>query len=287
MASTGSYLRELRERHGVSLEELAHTTRIGPRFLRALEEDDFGALPAGPFAKGFIRSYCQALSESAEEPLALYAAAAPASAPRREVAAPPRKKRSLAPVLISLALLVILGAALAAVTLALRSGRGDGSALRAITPVGGGGDSRGTERPTPRVPPAAVPPGPTASAPATSPSTASTAPPPASAVETPVRLAVPSGPDRRLPSTTATGAPYRLVARAADPTWIRVRMEGGRTIEETIPAGEVREWISNHPFELRIGNAGGVSLELNGQVLPPLGARGAVIMRLVVPAEPQ
>jgi hypothetical protein len=81
--------------------------------------------------------------------------------------------------------------------------------------------------------------------------------------------------------------PYRLVARASDPTWIRVRMDGGRTAEETIPAGETREWISNRPFELRSGTAGGVSLELNGQPLPPLGARGAVIMNLVIPAEPR
>ena len=100
-------------------------------------------------------------------------------------------------------------------------------------------------------------------------------------------LGAPAGPDRRLPSTTGTGIPYRLVARASDPTWIRVRMEGGRTTEEMIPAGEAREWISNRPFELRIGNAGGISLELNGQVLPPLGARGTVILHLVVPVEPQ
>ena len=58
-----------------------HTTRIGQRFLEALEADDFSALPAGPFAKGFIRSYCQALSESAEEALALYAAAIPREGP--------------------------------------------------------------------------------------------------------------------------------------------------------------------------------------------------------------
>jgi hypothetical protein len=81
------------------------------------------------------------------------------------------------------------------------------------------------------------------------------------------------------------GAPYRLVARTSDATWIRVRMEGGRTTEETIPSGEVREWISNRPFELQIGNAGGISLELNGQVLPSLGARGAVITHLVLPEE--
>jgi cytoskeleton protein RodZ len=136
MASAGSHLHALREQHGVSLEELAQATRINPRFLEALEADDFAALPAGPFAKGFIRSYCQALRESAERPLALYAAASAASAPRRETAAPPRGKRSLAPVLVSLVLLVILGVALAAVTIALRSGRGDGVTPRDSAPVG-------------------------------------------------------------------------------------------------------------------------------------------------------
>ena len=49
---------------------------------------------------------------------------------------------------------------------------------------------------------------------------------------------------------------------------MRVRTEDGRTTEETIPAGEIREWISNGPFVITIGNAGGVSLELNGRPLP-------------------
>jgi len=77
------------------------------------------------------------------------------------------------------------------------------------------------------------------------------------------------------------------VARASDSTWIRVRMEGGRTTEETMSAGDVREWISNRPFELQIANAGGLSLELNGQALPALGARGSGVMRIVVPMDAQ
>ena len=96
---------------------------------------------------------------------------------------------------------------------------------------------------------------------------------------------LPAAPDHRLPSVGAIGTPYRLVARASDTTWIRVRMGDGRTLEETMYAGDAREWISNRPFELRISNAGGVSLELNGKALPPLGARGVVIMRLVLPEE--
>jgi cytoskeleton protein RodZ len=82
-------------------------------------------------------------------------------------------------------------------------------------------------------------------------------------------------------------SPYRLVARVTELTWIRVRMEDGRFTEETIPAGQVREWISDGPFVLTVGNAGGVTLELNGRELPPLGARGAVIGRLVIPPAQQ
>jgi len=52
-----------------------------------------------------------------------------------------------------------------------------------------------------------------------------------------------------------------------------------------VPPGEVREWISNRPFTLTIGNAGGVSFELNGRALPPLGPKGLVIQRIVLPPE--
>jgi hypothetical protein len=77
------------------------------------------------------------------------------------------------------------------------------------------------------------------------------------------------------------------VARTVEPTWMRVRMDDGRTVEETIPAGQVREWFSTTPFTLTVGNAGGVNLELNGRPLPSLGASGVVIPKIVVPTESQ
>ena len=51
------------------------------------------------------------------------------------------------------------------------------------------------------------------------------------------------------------------------------------------PAGAVREWVSNRPFVITIGNAGGVSFELNGRPLPSFGASGTVISGLVLPPE--
>jgi siroheme synthase len=84
-----------------------------------------------------------------------------------------------------------------------------------------------------------------------------------------------------------SATPYRLIARTTEATWMSVRTEDGRTSEETIPANEIREWISNGPFIITIGNAGGVSLELNGRPIPRLGDSGAVVTRLVLPSDNQ
>ncbi|MFQ6110856.1 MAG: RodZ domain-containing protein [Nitrospinota bacterium] len=55
----GAYLREGRLSRGVSLEAMADTTRIKLRYLEAIEEGDFGKLPADPIIKGFLRAYAR------------------------------------------------------------------------------------------------------------------------------------------------------------------------------------------------------------------------------------
>jgi cytoskeleton protein RodZ len=288
----------MREHRGVSLDEVARLTRVAPRYLEALEADDLSGLPAPVFVRGFIRAYCHALGESPATALSLYQGQAglppaPVARPPLAVGAPGRDPGRRSTVLVSFVLLVILGVALFGVTLALQSGR-----------------ERVTRRPAPVASPAAEPPravgvespasppatavapgsggapgGVAAAAPA---ATQSVEPRPAPAVPAlaPVSTAtVPEAPGS--PDLAAAlgpiSAPYRLVARAAEATWIRVRTDDGRLIEETIPAGQSREWVSNGPFTLTLGNAGGVSLELNGRSLPPLGARGAVVSRIVLP----
>jgi hypothetical protein len=104
----------------------------------------------------------------------------------------------------------------------------------------------------------------------------------------PTRGPAPAAPVATVPgldSLAGTSSPYRLVARISETTWIRVRTEDGRTSEETVAGGEIREWVSDRPFVVTIGNAGGVALELNGRALPTLGAKGAVIPRLVLPPD--
>ena len=68
----GSYLKHERELRGVPLDEIAQSTKISIRFLRALEENRFEDLPGEVFVKGFIRSYGQAIGSNVDELLAAY-----------------------------------------------------------------------------------------------------------------------------------------------------------------------------------------------------------------------
>lgn len=297
MSSLGSYLSGHRQRRGFSLDEMARVTRVASHYLQALEADDHDALPAPVFTKGFIRAYCQVVGVVPNEALALYQqrgggpVAVDVVESQGDLSEPKRgvDVKSRGAVLVSFVLLVVLGIALFAVTLALQTGREDPATRR-------GGSM-------PPDAPAEAPPVPTPPAPMAVPAPPAVAPPPLPAVpstptatpdvrpsvgEQPRAGAAPSiGVNELVASVGTAISPYRLVARVSEPTWMRVRMDDGRLTEETVPAGEVRQWVSNAPFILTVGNAGGVTLELNGQTLPPLGARGAVIPRLVIPPLPQ
>jgi cytoskeleton protein RodZ len=72
MQPLGETLREAREARALTLEEVAHETRIRVRYLRALEEDDFSLFPSSIHAKGFLRNYAQFLGMDAESLVAQY-----------------------------------------------------------------------------------------------------------------------------------------------------------------------------------------------------------------------
>src|SRR5438552_4848220 len=56
-ADFGRKLREARERRGVSLRQIATSTKISINALEALERSDISRLPGGIFSRAFVRSY--------------------------------------------------------------------------------------------------------------------------------------------------------------------------------------------------------------------------------------
>ena len=227
MISLGIRLRELREAKGVSLDDIARSTRVGRGHLEALESDSWGDLPSPVFVKGFIRAYCEFIEASPDEALGLYreATGETVKPDRVQNAVHTSPTRRIGPLMVSLVLFIALGASLFALRIGLKS-----------------------------------------------------SPPPAPAVS--VQPApVPAGEPRP--------AGQRLLIRAVEPTWIRVQVDEGQVAEELLQAGAVREWTAARRFVLTVGNAGGLEVDLNGRRIPALGAKGAVIQRLVLPAEAQ
>ena len=69
----GEHLKREREMRGVSLEEISVATRIAPRFLEALENEQWEQLPGGVFNRGFIRSVARYLGLDEDSLVAEYA----------------------------------------------------------------------------------------------------------------------------------------------------------------------------------------------------------------------
>ena len=75
MGSFGEKLQREREMRSISLDEIAESTKISARMLRALEEEEFEKLPGGIFNKGFVRAYSRYLGLDEEQAVADYLAA--------------------------------------------------------------------------------------------------------------------------------------------------------------------------------------------------------------------
>lgn len=63
----GSVLKALRESRHLTIDQIAALSKVGSRFLKALEEDRHEALPGRVFARGFLIEYARAIRVSDTE----------------------------------------------------------------------------------------------------------------------------------------------------------------------------------------------------------------------------
>lgn len=70
----GDRFREMRQRHGVTLETAAQALRIPARTLDAMERGAYGELPADVYLRGFVKAYADYLGMDPDEALKEFAA---------------------------------------------------------------------------------------------------------------------------------------------------------------------------------------------------------------------
>lgn len=248
-ATFGEELRKEREIRGISLKEIADSTKISKRFLEMIEKNAFESLPAPVFTRGFVREYARYLGLNSDEMVSRYIHFLDSNPPAEEpapfrsrplpsrstrVTSEPHRGTWVVPALIAL----VVGLIALAFFLYFR-GRG---ALGGQTAE-----------------PAAIMA--VAAAPDPNPVPASTQ--------------SPFPPDPR--STQMT-----LKLTVTDKVWVSLAVDGKTVINEVLNPGAQHEFKADKEFRFKtIGNAAGVSLSFNGQPLPPLGAAGEVVRNRV------
>src|SRR3954469_20808066 len=63
----GARMRQAREQRGVSLRQIAETTKISVSALEALERNEISRLPGGIFSRAFVRSYAAEIGVDPEQ----------------------------------------------------------------------------------------------------------------------------------------------------------------------------------------------------------------------------
>jgi len=291
MGSFGDRLKKEREQRSVSLDDIALSTKIGTRMLRALEEEKFDQLPGGIFNKGFVRAYArhlgldeqqaisdymEALGENQQRSMLPDATAVPKQQPVAErpsqAIVETREPEPAAEIPWGLLALGLLLAALAFATWSYYHRTR--------------GDDRSAATPAPEMQ-------------ATPAASSSNAGAPRQIPTTPTD--VNHAPTTPIPSTEKTGSEPAPMAQAAlhgaassvevapgaftvllkgnddsDECWVSISADGQPPVEVTLSAPQEKSIQANREVIVKAGNAGALDVFFNGQKLPRLGEYGTV-----------
>lgn len=261
----GEDLRLFRQEKNLTLRRIADETHISLRHLENIEEGRYGELPGGMYNRAFLRTYCTYMGLEPDAFLERYEKETTplseklARAKAREQQVPPAS-RNMPPVIAWTAMLLISVAG-------LYFSRGW------ISEVFSPYFSR---------PPATRLPGPQAEPPAREPK-------PAPAAQVQSGLAAEPGkqpPGEAADATRPEPAPgaIRLEFQGVSACWMSVAGDGKTMYSGIVRTGETPFFDAKEKFELVLGNAGGVTLKINGKSAKSLGKPGEVV-RLLIDAQ--
>ena len=255
-SSVGEILREARERQGRAIAEAAEELCLTPRYVLAIEQDEVQLLPGPFFYRSFVRQYAEYLgvAMSKLEPALSSSAEGEAIAPQEALPVDPAvestnqhyfsDRRMGAPIAILLA--VVLGCT------GFYAWWNSSASERAIAAVKSVAAS---------VTPSQMP-----------------------VVNAAAQLSSQQNPATvqftQAVSGSANGVEVKTVVlnlSANDETWISISSGGKEIFSGTLQPSQSKTVEGLDIATMRIGNAGGVDVRLNGKQIPPLGKRGDVL----------
>lgn len=278
----GAGLREVRERLGWKLPDIAARLRIREVFLVAIESGDLSSLPGSAYRTGFVRAYAQHLGLDGEEILQRFRAAGQmgeTAKPELQLLAPVPDRAVPAGVVIFLCFVVViigyivwyyhtehlrkLAESVPHVPAELQPLAAPPKVVPPPPAV-----LKTTTLPT-KIAPAATKPA--ATSPLATPASTTTAATPATPATPGTTTSPASSP---APAAPAAG----MVITATQEAWIQVSAPNGTILfSKVLNPGQ--SWpVPDMPgLKMTTGNAGGTVITTNGQAGQPLGAVGVVL----------
>jgi len=265
MASIGERLSQERQAKGLSIEDVSRATKIQPKYIQALEQEDFCYFSAPVYLKGFLRTYAQYLGLDLEEILSSYREIEnslkppPLHFPFTQTGRSPRFSRSFYFLLLLVLLLIFL-------IYRGRSSKTPPKEFRAeegmvLTLPNNVEEQQGLSvkyLPSDSREEALVTPSPSG--------------PPPELITSPPKVFIP-----QQPIATEGGSQKEeeqeerlvLTAEALEDTWLRVVADDGLFKEDILlRKGKVKEWKAKEKFVLIIGHVAGTRIRLNGREIP-------------------
>jgi len=256
MPALGEEFRSAREARGLSLSDVAERLHIRSVYLAAIEDEDWKAIGAPVYVRGFMRTYARFLGLDAEDAVARFAAT-PAGAPPAPAVRPderPRERdregagrsgtdRSSPSLVAILAVLVAIGV------------------------VGYVAYSFAQYRASGPVPVAAVSP--------------EASPPDAEADGAPPITDVPPTPAPAAVAAAKAARKRGLHVAITQTSWLKIEIDGTVVAEGTYPPGTAKSF-NGRVADVVVGNAGGVHISVNGRSVGSLGNSGDVTERRFV-----
>jgi len=251
--SIGQRLRAGRERAGLSIAASAEKLHLDPKVIESLEADRFSELGASVYVRGHLRRYADFVGEPGTELVESYVASREKKPPPPDLTQIPHADRRSDPrrlvtPLVGLSCAAVLLLAIWWVLAGSRTGADNSTGTATIVPAN-------TANPAA---PVALPPVP--------------APLPATPVVNPMNDgAVPASnaaanapPPRR--DETANSRETRLKLELTNDSWVEVYdSRGERLFYDVASSGSVQSVAGRGPLRVVLGNASGVTVEVDGQ----------------------
>ncbi len=275
MQSIGEALKNAREQKGISLEQAEEDTKIRKRYLQALEDGEYSIIPGSVYVKGFLRNYANYLGLNQEEIMIEYKllnSPVRENGPRTDIQEAINKRRTSNRTNRRANMITVVVALIALSTYAIYSfvftrpqespdaNQNKGPVQTEKPLQTNNKQNKGAEKSNNKI----------NDKPGTEDNKAGM---PDQA--TPEKIDLVEGPDGKIP---VAGDQVKVVLKGnKQPSWARVTVDGRIIFTGEIKPGEVKTYTGNNGVKIRLGNAGGVEVNVNGQELGTLGSFGEVV----------